>query len=361
MAKKSRNVSQTPPFVIHNIFSSSSPGEPRKETNRFLIVAHRDLDGLISAFFLAVAIRDKYPDIDVVFSQPYMANLLRKFLGQRNQVVAYSKIGFVDLSVDCTKPRTTKSLLKSLNGRIEYIFDHHAGWSVMLQSLEAAKCFNVQIEGNRLSTLNTSKHIVIGRTLCCAHLIYQYFNLNLLGNQYLDDLLAVAMLADDLNIRNLYKDTEEYKMFTNFKNNSLEACLGQLKVNDDVKKIKASSNHYSDVLDAADATLAQAEEVYPGVIYVKTFSYSSAFNYTALCEKAYANYNVVIVKELDPRRLRISYMVAHNIPGVDLVSIFGLNGGNPKRVTLYKKNCAVWDIVETLKPYIDSPVSSITT
>ncbi len=354
MAKKSRNL--TPLFVIHNIFSS--PGEASKGHKRFLIIAHRDLDGLISAFFLAVALKNKYQTIDVVFSQPYMANLLRKFLVQRNQSTTYNKIGFVDLSVDCTKPKTTRNMLKTVSDRIEYIFDHHSGWDTMIRSLEATTHFNVQIEGRALSILDTPKHIIIGSTLCCAHLIYQYFNLNLLGDQYLDDLLTVAFLADDLNMRHLYKDTDEYGIFTNFKNNSLEFCLGQMKVNTDIREIKASSNHYNVVLDNAETTLAKAEEIYPGVIYVNTFDYSR-FNYTALCEKAYSKYNVVIVKELEPRRLRISYMVAHNLPGVDLVSIFGLNGGNPKRVTLYRKNCTVWDIVNTLKPYLITHVPII--
>lgn len=346
-------------FLIYNIFSSGKATISTQD--RFLIVAHRDLDGLISAFLLAVAIRDSYSVIDVIFSQPYMASSLRNFLVQRDQLDTYCKFGFVDLSVDCTKPRTTKNLFTSLGRQVEYVFDHHVGWDTMIKSTGATKLFNVTVDDHVLSEVPSSRCVVIGKSTCCAHLIYNHFNLAALKNSYLDDLLIVAMLSDDLHTRQLYKGTAEYTTFINFRNNTLETCLGQIKANTSVANIKGLNGSYSRVIDAAEAALLQAEEIYPKVAYVKTFARSS-LNYTALCERAYAvDYNVVIIKELDPRRMRISYTVAHNMPEVDLVAVFGLNGGNPRRITLYKKNCVARDILERLKPYLEEHNPTIVT
>jgi len=300
---------------------------------------------------LATAIKDRYDVIDVVFAQPYMANLLRKFLNHSKQQSTYNKIGFVDLSIDSTKPKTTKTMLISVGGRIEYIFDHHEGWGTMLDSMDAFLDYNILVEGKQIATSTADKHIVIGKTLCCAHLIYQYFNFSSLKDRYLDDLLTIAFLSDDLNMRSLHSRTEEYEIFKIFKNNSLEACLRQLKNCVDVRDISATNSNYNFILDEAELALSTGEEIYPGVVYLKTFP-SPPFNYTAVCEKAYDDYKVVIIKELDPKKLRISYMVAHNIPGLDLVERFNLNGGNPRRVSIYK-NCSVHDIVDVLKPAID--------
>lgn len=345
MAKKSTK--STSPFTIHNLVSAGAG------KGSFLIIAHRDLDGLISAYLLATALKDNYKKINIVFSQPYMACALRQYLTHKNCLNTYKGVAIVDLAVDYSKPRTTKNLISWLGDHVKYIFDHHAGWEKLISVIDAEKLFTIRIEGIITSAADPTRNIVLGKALCCAQLIYDYFKLSELRSAYIDDLLTIAMISDDLNIRRDYENTEAYTIFTNFKNNTIEGCLEQMKSSSSVEDITCSGNWYERSLKKAGALIQKAEEIYPGIGYLKTSADDPALNYTVIYEQAYKKYKILIIKELDARKLRISYTIAHTLPNLDLVEVFGLKSGNPKRICVYSKGWNIYNIVDKLKPFVD--------
>lgn len=98
--------------------------------------------------------------------------------------------------------------------------------------------------------------------------------------------------------------------------------------------------------------LHTAEEIYPGIGYIKCFS-DVNINYTHLCELAYKKYKIIIVKELNAKKMRISFTIAHLIPDLDLTKLFKLQGGNPRRVTLCRRGITIHTIVNKLKPFLN--------
>lgn len=340
-------------FQVSTIFKDG-PG-----SGDLLIIAHRDLDGLISAFLLATAVREQYEKVDVIFSQPYLGTHVRKYVTSGGRLNKYSALAMVDLSVDYARPPVTHQLFTTINCRLAYLFDHHSGWDKLLTQ-DDLRGFNVAIDGEKvLYNSKFTRHVILGNEPCCAKLIYDFFNLDSLENQYLQDILRVALVSDDLSLRQDVEGSEIYNIFTRFKNNNIEACLTELLTNTEASNLCTNKvNWYHKNSERAGKLLNSAEEIYPGIAYIRAFS-DTHINYTLLCEQAYRKYKVLIVKELDAHNLKMSFTIAHNLPDLDLTKVFNLRGGSPKRVTLCRKNLTIDDIVEELKPYIGAAINEV--
>lgn len=334
-------------FTITNLISDG------EGTGGFLIISHKDLDGLISAYLLAVALKGKYRRIDVLFSQPYMAHGVKRFLTEHNRINDYAAYALVDLAIDYSKPKTTRKLMSFLGGSLHYIFDHHTGWNSLIQRINNGSMFNVFIEGECTVNKGSKCQVVLGDVYCCAQLIYDHFNLKGLKNTYIDDLLIIAGISDDLTLRKMYENTSEYAQFISFKNNTLENCLNQIKVCTKTSDIHESTNRYSISMAKAVETIKTAEEIYPGIGYLRT-TVDDNLSYTVIYEQAYKYYNIFIIKELDPKKLKIAYTIAHTLPDLNLAELFGLRSGNPRRINLRGKHWTISGIVEKLKPYADN-------
>lgn len=337
---------KTVPFSLRTIFRGG-PGD-----KSLLIITHRDLDGLISAFLLANVLRSSYKDIDVLFSQPYFSVALRKYIAGNCKPSRYRDLAMLDLSVDYLNPKSSRKLFEYIQPRLCYLFDHHTGWIKLLRKVDCED-FNLVNNGELEKDNKKQKYIVLGSTPSCAELIYAHFNLAQKGCQYLDDLLKVATISDDLKSRQKFEGTRWYEAFIRLKNRTIEGALAHIIKHKDITHYKKSKiNWYSRNRVEARKVLESAEEIYPGIAYLKGCE-DIPFNYTSLCEEAYKKYRIVIIKDIDAKHLKINYTVAHAIPNLDLTKLFKLPGGSPRRVTICRKGETIGSLVKKLKPFLE--------
>ena len=138
----------------------------------------------------------------------------------------------------------------------------------------------------------------------------------------------------------------------------LEDALKELLVKEDFTAIVKGDINWVEVNNtAADLLVSKIREIHPGVGYLHSL-YGQHVNYTALFERAYTRYKVVIIKDVDVSRLRFSFKIGHSLPDLDLTQVFRLRGGNPRRVTVYGKSLTIQAILARIKPYLESAVSA---
>jgi hypothetical protein len=323
-----------------------------EKIDNLLIITHRDLDGVISAFLLLFKLRSEYKNIDVVFSQPYLSSLLKRHLVSKVKLASYKHVALLDLSVDYMNPNSTKSLVAFLLPKLKFLVDHHTGWIKLLSGLNTSS-FNLKIDGEyHLFKNDNEKCIILGDEPCCAKLIYDHFHLESLQDEYIEDMLRISIISDDLLIRKDLEHSPIYESFTNLKNKTIENCLREIISAKHVSEFqKGKIDWYEKNTKDATQYLKLVKEIAPGIGYIWSFP-EIDINYTSLCEQAYKQFKVLIIKELDAKNMKISFTIAHTIPNLDLTKLFKLRGGSPRRVTVYKRGMVVEDLVKKLSPFI---------
>jgi hypothetical protein len=201
---------------------------------------------------------------------------------------------------------------------------------------------------------DASGNIIIGEELCCAKLLYDFFKLEQLHNKYLDDILTMSLISDDINSRKGLEGTPVYDAFIRLKNKTIENCLLQLEHCTDISQIKDEEyDWFAHNVERASTLLESAEEIYPGVGYIKAFSGNNV-NYTLLCEQAYKKYKILIIKELDAHNMRMSFTIASSLDHLDLTKVFSLRAGSPRRITITKRDTTIDDILNIIKPHLST-------
>ena len=345
MKRKSRRVRNN-----DNIVYTLYKGDAGCSQDTLLILAHRDLDGLKSAFILSKALAGQYGKIAMTFIQPYNTRYTLNFLCTKVKFRMYTHVALVDISVDHSDPYGTVKLFQTLSPNLRFVFDHHVGWSDLWTTLSGVKDYNVVVEGKLVQLASSDKFIVIDEDeVSCAKIIYDHFGIQ---DQYLEDIVRIASIADDLRLRAESEGTDLYKLFSNIKSLSLDQVLKQLLSCSSVSGFSRSktSNYDKDVRKAS-LVLNNAIEIRPGIGFVKTFADDNVAH-TAIYEQAYKKYKVFIIRVLDTYRFKTVYIIGHILPNLDLTKVFELEGGNPRRIRLHRKDLTVENIADTINAYV---------
>jgi len=336
-------------FKVFTAAVTSMGGE-----GKFLAIIHQDLDGACTAALLVKALGVKYKQVDIVFTQPYWSRSLVKFLAKGNRLEKYAGVALLDVSVDYASPKDSEALFDFLqhSGKLVYLIDHHTGWDKILARHSICKDYSITIDDETHQIGTTHKRIILGAEACCAKLVYDAFPT--IQDADSTNLMRIAAISDDLIIRQEMKDTPEYALFSQLKSLRLWDAMTQILAKPDLVNITdrgvdwvAVNNGYADTL------LSSIKEVYPGIGYLSSLG-DQQVNYTAIFERAYTKYKILIIKDLDPKHFRLSFKIGHCISDLDLTKIFHLKGGNSKRITLYSKRMVVADLVARLSPYVDA-------
>lgn len=87
-----------------------------------LIVAHGDLDGIVSAALLAEQLGISAEEVQVIFTQPFLVDKVEIPDGIESVYV-------VDIAVNNRNPEMTKRFIADLGDRLVMWYDHHQGWA----------------------------------------------------------------------------------------------------------------------------------------------------------------------------------------------------------------------------------------
>lgn len=111
---------------------------------KVVIVAHVDVDGVISAALLMQSFQLPFKETKIVFAHPYTVDKI---------VIPKSakRVFVVDIAVSTRNPEMTKAFINRLGKRLVRWYDHHIGWTT-------------EITGDNPA-------FIIGKTGSCAELI----------------------------------------------------------------------------------------------------------------------------------------------------------------------------------------------
>lgn len=335
------------PFMLGN----------KESEEYFLILAHKDLDGLLSAFLLGTMLKYRYKRIDILLTTPHFAISTADFLLSKNRVDKYKHVALVDLSVNYNSPNSSYNLVSDLKSKIKFIIDHHHGWLRYL----TRENFQVIEEPIPLEDLlaKGKKAIVNPGFTSCARLIYEHFNMIALEDQYINDLTMLAEIADDLIIRGELEGTSIHSSFLVIKNNKLAENMKLITSCSSLAEIESKSNShlYNRKKDYTIDYMKNMKEIHPKVVYISVIKDDNV-NYTILAEEAYKrNYEAIIIKEINTREMKIGYVISHKIPELDLIKLFGLGSGSPRRITIFRKALTPEIILDKMHPYLEKKVT----
>ena len=87
-----------------------------------MIVAHGDLDGIVSATLVAEQLDISVEELKVVFTQPFL-------LDKIDISDDIEKVYVVDIAINNRDPQMTEQFIEQLGDRLVRWIDHHQGWS----------------------------------------------------------------------------------------------------------------------------------------------------------------------------------------------------------------------------------------
>jgi hypothetical protein len=326
---------------LRTIFSGG-PGD-----KELVILAHLDIDGAVTAYLLGHSLEKEYKAVHVIFTKPYTSMPLRTYLVSKYIALQNADIAMVDLSVNQISPGSTAYLLNYLDRHtnLKYVIDHHMGWPEFLKYNKIS--YLTQIYDHKVTFEGTgSGTLITGKTAACAELVYDYFSIDR-DDEYLALLLSIAKISDDLQIRSEMISTDAYATFAGIKGEDADTVMSRLLS----RNLKTNSTWYTEKTQEVQEYLSRAREVYPGIGYIQLLS-DSAINRTLLCEQGYKQYKVFILSEVNSKKMKITYTIATTLDNVNLVDMFSLRSGCPKKISVCRKHIDVDYIVNQFKPYL---------
>jgi hypothetical protein len=263
------------------------------------IVAHGDLDGIISAALLARRHGWSPDEVKVTFTQPFLVD--RVAVGEDDEVYV------VDLAVNNRDPRMTRDFITRLGGRLVAWYDHHIGW------------------GNEFKDGRDLRFVIAEGYPSCAFLV---------GGS--SSLVADANAADTrkglLSDRGILIENATKADLSD--DRTRDAAFRWLLGDESARAVlEDAARRYAEVM-AETERLASGYRVDGCVAVVDARESNHRYDLTQLllAGQKKARFAVVLVK--DPRDGSKRVTVATGDRSVNLVEVFGLPSGAPFRVNL---------------------------
>jgi len=277
------------------------------------IIAHGDLDGLISAVMVAQIVEPHCRKIETVFTQPFLINDIPK-----EKLDLYDKVFMCDLAINNRRPEMTLQFIQNHANKI-VVIDHHKGWTKY--NIHKFAQFKKYIDENAKSCVSLIKRLTrfqfTARTeslIKLAHLTDQgkgsnRFNwalkINLRSNEAREQIYNYAMSLEN-GLSEWYYDVslnEKSSKYQEIEKNTKEVLKKYAKINRNVM--------FVDMRLRRDKTVD------------KTLLFFTAYRRTPF----------VVLKFLSNENGEEYITVATNTRR-NLVEAFNLSSGQPYRITI---------------------------
>lgn len=269
-----------------------------QKVTKNILVAHGDLDGIISAVLVIRKFGLPLGETEVVFVQPFTVN----------EVVIpceAEKVYVVDVAVNNRDPEMTRTFISRIGGRLVWWFDHHQGWTVEIIGKNPA--FVIDAEAGS-----------------CAEVI---------GGE--PELVADAIAADtrkgELSER---AQLVERAMKANMSDDDIRWLavrwlLGDESARDGLEEV---AKKYARI-QAETERLAATYQVIGGVALVDARESNHQYDLTQLLLAGQEQASFAVVQTVHPRHGE-GLTIATSRKDVNLVELFGLASGAPFRVSV---------------------------
>ncbi|MFZ8847788.1 MAG: hypothetical protein ACO2O4_00880 [Minisyncoccia bacterium] len=281
------------------------------------IIAHGDLDGIISASILSI--NYNIPPENIIFTQPF---LLDKITIQED----VEEIYIVDIAVNNRNPNITKEFIERYRDKIKLWIDHHEGYQLLKDWLGEERI----IAGNspscpqlmRESGFTVPEEWVAAANAADRPTEYKETELS----RFLNRALKYGILSEDEELKEMIMKTIVRYLVKSYKNA-------------DYTKEERLLEEYGKLYEEIEEnTIESAEEIQEilgfryKVGYIK-LEREKKVDITKLFILAYKRYDFLIIQKCNKEDEEIT-LIGTKLKEVNLVSIFNLKSGAPFRVSL---------------------------
>jgi oligoribonuclease NrnB/cAMP/cGMP phosphodiesterase (DHH superfamily) len=281
------------------------------------IIAHGDLDGIISASILSI--NYNIPPENIIFTQPF---LLDKITIQED----VEEIYIVDIAVNNRNPNITKEFRERYRDKIKLWIDHHEGYQLLKDWLGEERI----IAGNspscpqlmRESGFTVPEEWVAAANAADRPTEYKETELS----RFLNRALKYGILSEDEELKEMIMKTIVRYLVKSYKNA-------------DYTKEERLLEEYGKLYEEIEEnTIESAEEIQEilgfryKVGYIK-LEREKKVDITKLFILAYKRYDFLIIQKCNKEDEEIT-LIGTKLKEVNLVSIFNLKSGAPFRVSL---------------------------
>ena len=281
------------------------------------IIAHGDLDGIISASILSI--NYNIPPENIIFTQPF---LLDKITIQED----VEEIYIVDIAVNNRNPNITKEFIERYRDKIKLWIDHHEGYQLLKDWLGEERI----IAGNspscpqlmRESGFTVPEEWVAAANAADRPTEYKETELS----RFLNRALKYGILSEDEELKEMIMKTIVRYLVKSYKNA-------------DYTKEERLLEEYGKLYEEIEEnTIESAEEIQEilgfryKVGYIK-LEREKKVDITKLFILAYKRYDFLIIQKCNKEDEEIT-LIGTKLKEVNLVSIFNLKSGAPFRISL---------------------------
>lgn len=310
-----------------------------KDSNSLLILAHKDIDGACSAAMLYHILNKLYSRIEVVFVDYNTLVKTAYELVRSGKISLWHHVALVDVGARSDNIYSLARIFDILKGRLKIVFDHHVGWKKVIKKYSNTKMakYNIYFEDFERLTFSSDIICIDTKASSCCEVISSYYCVN---DKYLEDITKLSIMSDDLSVRT--DDERLNTALSKLKLTVIPRALKQLvwKSNiDDYDAPDINTLKYIKLTRQGELLkniFDDITELSPGIGYISEVS-SRGIDITSLFSKAYEKFRVLIIKEIKVGRWSAYFIIGHNIDNLDLTKVFNVKAGNPRRVTIVKR------------------------
>lgn len=269
-----------------------------------IIIAHGDMDGIVSAALQAGLLNISAEDLTVVFCQPFTVDKI-KIPDDIEQVYV------VDVAVNNRDPQMTERFIENLGDRIAVWTDHHQGWP------------------EKYKDVNNWHFYIKEGVGACANLFAGKSNFAVK-----DAIIADAVAADtrkgELSSRGLLI---EQATKANLQDDSIRVAAVKWLLGDESQKaiLEKAAEKYAEI--QKETQRLSSTYTVDGKVAIVDARESHDHDLTQLLLAGQKLAEFAVAKVIDPRSKEERITIATQ-SGKDLVTLFGLPSGSQSRVSL---------------------------
>jgi len=306
-----------------------------------LIIAHGDLDGIISAY-LAALLSMKYSNYTIKYTQPFLIGSLKEYLKHFDNII------IVDIAVNNRDPDYTIDFINALieSGKKWLWIDHHSGWDMIYDKIPYEYINNIVYNMEAVS---------------CAYAVSKYIKTkylslwNIINDDKLKYLVFVANLSDSGKLLDDKLDKIDYKeliymaLKSDIKSGKIKALIFNTLFGDidSMLSVCEYADNYYEVLNNTYKLFESRKRV-DNIIIVNATEVQK-FDMTKLFTMCYKESDIVIVIWRLHDKGKDLMTIATKRKDIDLVKVLGVESGAAFRVTIDFSKEKLEEVIDKLK------------
>jgi len=298
-----------------------------------VVIAHGDVDGIVSAAEIIKAYGLKRETTKLVFTQPFLVDQIPQEFIQQAQ-----RIFVVDIAVNNRDPEMTMKFIEKIWDKLTVWYDHHQGWS-RIQGKLGPKFGKFIIE-----TTNSCAELVAENEGLRSDFVRELVRDAIAADTRRGQLSEIGELIDQAIKSDLGDDTIREAAVR-----WLAEGAPQDPENKEYRKLLEAQQKYREIKETTEQLINQYE-IRHGIAVVDVTQENRDYDRTQLLiagqKMAPTGISVVIGKNPEGEEI---VTIATNRKDINLVALFGLPSGAPFRISLPTAEWPLKRVLEKLK------------